>query len=829
MAVGGAGNIGAVSIDIVPELDEEELKKLLQHFGALGSEINKTLAGIKFGEIFPTELIDKQISRIDAAIKRLVSKDIKLFPHIKDEIRALEQARSILAGTLGEVKESAEGGGALSGLDNFLKGFGLSVRNISVLLGAGLATGAAGIIRIGEKLVDPLKDFIVAEVDLEHETDRTFRNSADSITDFANRTASSLGLSRREALETANAFGLLARQLDLPEALGARFAESLATATAALESAGVPGAENIEKVAQAVQKAIEGNDDALKQLGLTLDDIREESLKSFGKLPDILTDTQKAVLAYNLITKQGAEETRVLGEQHKSFWASIVDPFSRFFHLVKDGTESLKFEHLASAVALDKESASVKRLNQVGDDELKILRSVAPEHSKVRDRIDEVIASREKLAAEQEANAARIAKEIEALHLEEKAFLANQKAIDAAVDAFRTLRFAQEDGIRAIAEAEERLRRTREDNLQKAIDLSIRSGRAEEDANVRITKARNNLADVQEQNRRRAEDIDDKIKDQREKTFRSERDALEKLEDLRKDHQRKEEDLQLRIKKAKQDEADAILDATLDIGQALRKGDVDAERSARLALARAVRETGQQGELASARRDLAREREDFVEKEKRLERDLAELKSDNIRDLDRLERERTRQQLDAERDLRKAEQELEDARRQAQRAREDAIIALNKLEIEQNRALRDAMKGIDDAERNMERAVDAATLSIERMARELGITVTRLREIVGTLNAVDLAKPGGLNLFGFQHGGDLALGKVGFAGERGRELVIGGSRGSTILPHDLTEALIALAKGQRSAGSHSIVINEVANDPEATAAAVSARLARSIG
>lgn len=714
--------------------------------------------------------------------------------------------------------------------DKVLGGLGLSVRGVSVLLGAGLATGLAGIIRIIQKLGGQLVEFVSAEHELARQTSFTFGSAADSVESFAASTASSLGASRREFLETANTFGALARQLDLPENLFGPFATQLTELTALIETRGVPGLKNIGDVAKAIEASITGDNKALKQLGTSTAEFAAIALKEFGKLPDQLTPTERSIVAIDALTKDAASAAKDLADGQAGFWSELGNVIGGTVSLVTDGVKELRLEHLEAAAAAAKQSVTAERLSHVSTQELFILKELAKGHRDTVGVIQTEIDRRNEHAKAVTRATEELKKQVEALHLNETAFLANQAAIDQVRDAFKTLARAAEDGTRRVQEANERLGRVRVDNAQKLNELTIRNERAAVDAAIRVNEAEKALEDARFNRQKRLEDAQDKADDARRQSFRSIRTAQERLSDFQRESARRIRDLKEKVSETHKQEAKEFTEAMVSIETAQRRGDAEGENAARRELARLQESEGAKNDLAVAERALAEQQKDDAIELKRLQRDLVEARADGAREITRAVRDQHRAEYEGLREIEKAQTQVTAAVLAQKRAHEDALRTLGELEVQMNRALFDAKKGIRDAERERDRAIKDATKGIERLARSIGITIDRLRELISMLNFQQTA---GLFFaatqpFGLMAGGPAQAGSPYIVGERGPELFIPNSAGTVVSNDDVLALLKQLAASNNGGGSQQIIVNEVANDPEATAFMVAARLARNV-
>lgn len=716
---------------------------------------------------------------------------------------------------------------AIANADEKLKSVGLSFRGVSVLLGAGLATGVAGLFRIGERIFEVagrINEVIGAEDLLLKQTEQTFGQGGKRVEEFANTVGARLGGARDDLLKTANAFGVLATQLELGDKLSTQFSIDFTEAAQAIaKTRGL----KIEDVQAALTQAINGNVKALAELGITVTDFDNASEKAFGLHIDQLTEAQRLEVVHTLAIENASDAVREFGEQSKSAWQKFIDglkgalstsaqeEFDRFFKTLSDG------QHLIATQQV--------QLHDLSTTQLKDLRDLAEAAGDDRtvEVIDKIIKKRnaDADAIDRQNHSLRTQAEIQERQIQ--LFKQSSQLQEQAIDANKRLVDAQIEGDKRVQDAEEQLARTREDNARKRDDLELRNDRSIADSHLRLNRALQDaeLAD-QERTLKRA-DREQKFQETQLKVERVNRDAREKLEDALLDHRRKLDDDQRRIDDARLQRAQRILDAELSLGQALLKGDVFAERSSRLALQRAEQDKG----LADAQRKLREDREDDETKIARLIRERNETQQDGIRELQQAERTRAEAILQENKDILSTERQLQDARTGYDRAIEDAARSLDDLEVQQNRALFDAKKRIRDAEDARDKAIEAAATAFERLAVQIGINVDKLHELVDSLIVAQDIFKGDI--------GDVALGfgpphgATGFRNFRGGLAVVGEDgpelvnlpRGSDVFTNqDFRKFMAGMSGGQ----TNNITINKVADDEEATAHAVSSRLAREV-
>lgn len=787
---------------------------------------------------FPgVELAEKRVAQVNADLA-------KTYAAVGTNSEEVAGKTKKATGFFGQLSASIEG------IDEKFNQIGLSFRGISILLGAGLATGIAGVVRIVQQLGKQVADFIGQERELARQTELSFGDGADKVARFANTTAGALGASRGEALKTANSLALVADQLRLTEEAATPFAIGL-TAIAAQLSRARAGFKNTEEAGQALEAALAGDEKALVKLGVSLDNVASIAQERFGKLPGSLTPAEAAIVGLTAAADAAKDSIDKTGEVGKSAFQKLKDA-------VKDAvgdtsTASEKFRETQAIIEEIAErqaqhpntfgidpivNAGIQKLHEniskLSQAQLLLLRAQAEQagQKNVVKFIDEEIAKREKLKKAIDDQVAAALKNVDVQKLNEEAFLRNQQQIDQVIDAQRTLARAREDGARRVIEAEERVSRAFEDAARKREDLELRSARAAEDAIKRIRDAEIAFTDAQINSARRREDAEDRVFEARQRAAREVRGINEQIEDLDLDHARRVEDLQERIRESHKKSASAILEANIDIARALSFGTGQQFNDAQRALARAKEAQDENSSLANSQRDLQRENEDHAKDLARLQRELKEAQIDGVREVEKAVRDQQRAEVDAARDIQKAQEAINEARRQQTRALEDAQRAVRALRVENVRAVEDAIKGVQDAERERDRAIAEASRGFERLARDIGLTVNRLKELIETILTAQsfgpTVGPGGFfNIPGAQHGG-LFHGPF-FAGEFGMtELVVPRGGSNQVISHRELVKIFREAFGSGgSNGGNQFTIYESAS-PEATAAAVEARLMRGV-
>lgn len=393
---------------------------------------------------------------------------------------------------------------------------------------------------------------------------------------------------------------------------------------------------------------------------------------------------------------------------------------------------------------------------------------------------------------------------------------AKKDEIDAREAAFE----ADEEGRKAVADAQKDLDKVRKDGIKAVADADKAEFRARRVRHRAIRDARENLVDAEEE---AAESIAN---------------AQEKLAEVQLDNTRKIQDAERALADARRDQARQLFDASVSIMQAKLAEDAVAINSARLALRRAKDSDGlRDAELAleearieaaerlqDAQENLADARVDGARKVQEAEERLAEvIEEQNERLAEARERLSEARIAATER-----ETEAEDKLREAEdRALERSFEAWQKLgEVKARNA-----EAIDEAKQKvleLEGLWDDADAQLEHHLRNLEKLRLKYQQLL------DLGAPPS-TFFEFEGSGyrNKAVGGSMFAnspyvvGEKGPELFIPHSTGSIITNDQLLRAIRQMSGGGGVGGSNQFIINE-AVDAEATAAAVSARIASGI-
>lgn len=692
--------------------------------------------------------------------------------------------------------------------------FGISIRSVSVLLGAGLATGIVGIIRIAEQAAAAILKFAQELEELDRQTQLAFGGATDAVRRFADEAVSNFGVTDQAILKLVNSFALLGRELDIPSQDLAGFSETLSQLAIGLERT-QPGFKDFEAVQKTIQAAIKGSDDAMRQLGITAQQEVAESIRAFGKLPGDLTDIERAQVLVNL---KFGEAKKALSD-----YSAETDAFTKINHLAVGVVHELNNELSAvidSAQAWAHAIQSVWNAIPGGSELEKIILGISGAHQKNTKSTDEAAKSQKGFN--------------DAVDAQHPLILQSQSDIDNITQAVDAYVKAQTDGAKAVADAQERLNRAVVDSGRQFQQVQQENTRALQDADRTLTQAEEAFVAAEQDRVFRLQQADDQVSQARITAARSIRTANERLQDDERSHTQKIEDLQHRIAEAHRQTANAILDAQLALEAALRKGNGEQFNAAAIALSRAEQARGAAGTEATAQRELARENADFAIKKQRDIRAIQEAEQDAARNITRAVRERDHAILESNRQVAQAQERIDQARIARQRVITDNERRLTDFEIQSSRQLHDAAEALRQANLQMERSLESAGRALDRLASKLGTTIEELivfgqelEAFGGDANAIAILNELGLTpQVPARHraaGGPLFRGQASFVGERGVELFVPNENGTVVSNEDLAK----LFKQMGGASPH-IVINEVASDPRATAWKVSQELARGV-
>lgn len=189
-------------------------------------------------------------------------------------------------------------------MDETTKRAGILTRTFGSMQGAVIAGFAA--FAAARAAIGFVGGTIKAASDLNEEINKStvvFGTAAQRVLDFSKTSASSLGQSQREALGAAGTFGNLFRTIGLTDNASADM--SIRLVTLASDLASFNNADPSE-VLEAMRAGLVGETEPMRRFGVDISDasMRAEALKEGLKVGPVLTQQQKAQLAYQLMLKQ---------------------------------------------------------------------------------------------------------------------------------------------------------------------------------------------------------------------------------------------------------------------------------------------------------------------------------------------------------------------------------------------------------------------------------------------------------------------------------------------------------------------------------------------
>lgn len=823
------------------------------------------------------------------------------------KISAAFEQLAARGGTLGKFASSL--GGIFGKAESVLAGFGLSVSNVSILLGAGFAGGVAGLIQVGLKLIGLIPEITKAIIalgqlggaltHLQRQIDDTFGRGSVAVTKFAQDFGHSLGLSEQAALTFIGRMGQLFQAQGETETASAEMAEGLLVAASVFRETTI-GAGTFDEALRAVQNTVAGNIEGLREYNvlITEQDLRQQALSRGINVATSALDAQtRQHLAALEVIEQAQDRLANMTEAEKSLASqseklsstfkdiklvigqafgaalgAVVKAITPFFEAIRAGffqlreavTQSENFRKvlgvllgfltsgfrngmkIVSAVIsgfVDVLSATIKTIDL-------ILTPVRAAIDAIEGVVNTVVGALRALGllGDAEDETARKTKELaEAENELEKSAketaLAHEQTrenLQRLVDGYDDLETAIKEAARAELDAEENLRRVQEANVRKIQDAQRDLAEAYRDRNRAIADANERLSDIEVQNTRSLFDARRKLGEAQLQGQRSIKDAERKLHDTRLDSLKKVKDAERDLAEARKKQSTELLDAQITIEQAQLRGDAFAENRARIERSRATRDE----EVKNAERKLNEAKVESAKKVADAERDLAEKRIDaaqKVRDAE----------IILERAHEDALERLSDAKREQARAFEDANeqIAdarrrLHAVEIETSQAEFDAQRRLIDVREEGNEKIREAKKHVEELNREFATTIEEALVLLQFLEAIEenlerQAARGHTGSFRghgatgeFQHGGLAPAGRLALVGEKGPELLIPNSDSTIVSNQQLIAMLKKLFEGGSSAHPTQVIpsinVFEVANDPEATAFAVAARLTRGV-
>lgn len=572
---------------------------------------------------------------------------------------------------------------AMDSADNQLKGFGLSLRDISpAARAAGAALVAVGIAKFGAAAVKAAGDLGEAQ----NLVEVTFGESSKAVQEFAENTATSLGLSETAALKAAGAFGAIAEAAGLTDESSAKFGVTLARIAADLGSLrNIP----VEEALQKLQSGLVGQTEVLRQLGIIVD---EDTLKRAAMREGII-ETSRELTQQEKILATYAEILRQSGSAQGDF-ANTIDSLPNQLKVLDAQFEDLKatigtgiipvvsevvglFSDLAFIV--DRAITGIKDLTGFVDlgefNLLDLLPGGAARHALGR-LADALGKDKEEKQENAEVTDLLAGRQEDLTATTEKA----AKAAEELAEAESKVTDGRLKLNRALGDAERRV-----DSAERSL------ARAFEDSALRVDEAERALAEAFEDRSERIADAESRLTEERLQGFRQVRAARERLAEFERVSARRVADAEQEILDLRREQARAIVSSLLDVQAAQIAGDAEAENRARRELAEAADST----DIIRAKQDLKKEEADQERELNLLRRNLAEEEQDRIRSIKDAQLDLARVIEDSAERIEDAERGIAEAHRASARSVEDAQRGLTDAMRESEESVFDAIKAFD--------------------------------------------------------------------------------------------------------------------------------------
>ena len=316
------------TVVIKPKVDTAEAKRTVD---AAGKEVGKEFGeGVKHGAERATRPVKKAGEKLGEAavdgaedeldIKSPSRKGIKIGANFGGAIAdgaESKKGENQKAGS--EVGESLADG-AESGLR---RGWG----RVTSLLGSLAKIGGALLVAGGTAAVGFMASAVQSSTTLREtmmKTNQVFKESAGEMEAWASTTANSMGLSKAEALSTANGFGTLLLGMGFTRAESAQLARELTGLSAAL-AASNPGVDVVE-AHQALESALQGDYTAIQRLNPALNQsaVDQRALAMTGKkTTEELTEQERRAAFLALAHGQASDSSKILADRQETVAGKI--------------------------------------------------------------------------------------------------------------------------------------------------------------------------------------------------------------------------------------------------------------------------------------------------------------------------------------------------------------------------------------------------------------------------------------------------------------------------------------------------------------------------
>lgn len=825
---------------------------------------------------------------------------------IKDQASGLGADLDLFAGKGRKAVESMnfmERAGAR--VDGALKGFGLTMRDLNVIIGSGFLStaGPALAVLLGVKIVQAAVKATLAVTQLAdvlrtslEEVRAVFGESSAGIEEFASRSAAAFGTTEQAALSFAAKAGRVFESIGVGADSAAELTEGLLGAAEILRRTTGEFISS-EEALQAVNDLVAGNIEGLRKLGIRLTESGLRSIEAADRLHGLggtLDDTERGILS----TIAALEAARDRFADARKQPESLAEAFERFRAIATQlGTEIGKellpaidfiaksfigfMALLLSAIKGIKEFA---RNNEALVDGLrKAAQFIVNMHPGLK-LLVELLRVFNKAGQEAEGAAfdetlkdinEAIDESVDAFNNRKKSVSEELEETKKLVDAYENLSDVIEDNAKRLKDAREAVKEARiagreevQEALEELDEARVEGAKdiiaaekdlkeAQEDRVKAIRDAQENLREAQEDRQEAISDARKALREAEKEAQKQVEDAEEALRDARIDAAKRVDDAEKRLADARRQRTQQLFDAQLSLEQALRRGDVFAQRQAQLALSRARQGRAVQDakialeearleaseriaeaqeklaeavEAASERVEDARDKlADTIEEQNKRVRDAAERLADTIEEQDERVAESAERLAEVREKVKdrilNAQKKLDDAEKKAIERLEEAKEKLREVRDENDRRLREARERVLE----LEGAWHDTNEELAHYRRQLAALKAQLGDFTisedGTIVPDDYFRNRRR-----QHGGPMYPGNAYWTGEAGPELVIPG-RASTVVSNDQVLRVLREMMEGRGASRPSIgqlVVQEVAGDPEATAQAIAVRLMRGL-
>lgn len=725
----------------------------------------------------------------------------------------IDQLERGLTGFVGRgVKRFNDG---IDAMDGRLKKLGFSSRDVSILMGAGLAGGVAFAAREVFRFVDSAIEATSALEEQRSASQAIFEENQRLVQSFA-ETAEALGFSERAALQATSTFGGFFQNIGLGEEASARLATGFTALSADLASffnidtqtasdrliSGLRGEqEAVERLNVNISEGIVLQRAMAEGLGGTADEVSLGE-RVFARALIILEQTAKAQGDVERTSESLANQQRRLNAEYENSKAILGErliPVKIFLNKVLSET-------------LD----SITALTQGTEDFSEQLNALKEEGTEVFQLFGTRFGFRTRIEGE-ETNALQKLRDLlrgvdfaaeDAADTSDElggAFDELEDPANRAAVAAEKLKDVTED----LAKAQEKL----ESATDRAADAERRLNRAFEDFELRTDRAERALAEAREDRADREAEGRKRIDEAKLRGTERIEEARERLNEFTLDAANREADAERRLIDLHRQREFALLRGQQAVEAAVAAGDAQAENAARLALAEEQRNT----DVTNATIELSADRAEAARQLDELEEELADAKLERARDIKEAQEDLAKTIEEADERIADAERGVTDAYRDASRAIEDATEALEEANISLGKAQSEVEKLTADF-KDLNKEIDK---TVDKYAdfRELFMQPLQGPEFVpngdlGVFTPVPVDENFLEDWFGGSTralGGPVSSGRPYLVGEQGPEVFMPGTSGTIVSNDQLIQAL------REAGGAVTINVYPQTTDPRAIA------------